>query len=191
MKSTADWSIVPRTLEITELSMETSMMKIAVIGGGRWGCNHIKTFHSLGALAAVVDTDPATRREISQAYPNIKVHATIDPVLKDPSITGVSIATPAETHYRLAAVCLEANKHTLVEKPLSLFTSQARDLVRMADRQRLILMVGHLLLFHPAVRKIKELIDDGRLGRLQYIYSNRLNLGTVRKEENILWSFAP
>lgn len=167
------------------------MQNIAVIGGGRWGKNHIKTLKEIGALKAIVDTDPDRRTELAEMYPDTAIYDTIEPVLDDDSISGVSVVTPAETHFQVARSCLEAGKHTLVEKPIALYSSHAKELVKIAGERKLTLMVGHLLLFHPAIRKIKELIDSGELGSIQYIYSNRLNLGTVRKEENILWSFAP
>jgi len=167
------------------------MLKIAVVGAGKWGRNHVKTFRQLGVLAAVVEVDPKLRASLEKDYPDIPVYDRIDPILHDSEIAGVSVATPAETHFAIAKTLLEAGKNVLVEKPITLFSKQAEELHAIALKKKLILMVGHVLLYHPAILKIKELIGEGRLGSLQYIYSNRLNLGTVRKEENSLWSFAP
>jgi len=167
------------------------MRNIAVIGAGRWGKNHIRTFNQLESLAAIVEVDPGMREKMTREYPSVPVYGELDPVLNDAHIVGASIATPAETHFDIARRLLEAGKHCLVEKPITLFSRQASELVAIAEKKRLTLMVGHILLFHPAVRKIKEMIAEGKLGRLQYLYSNRLNLGTVRTEENALWSFAP
>ncbi len=167
------------------------MSKIAVVGAGKWGKNHIRTFHELGALTAIVEVDEKQRKKCEEQWPDIKVYPSLKPVITDESITGVSVTTPAETHYTVARELLQAGKHVLVEKPITLYSSEAEELTELAAKKNRILMVGHLMLFHPAIRKIKEMIDKGELGQLQYIYSNRLNLGTVRKEENVLWSFAP
>ncbi|MEZ4749002.1 MAG: Gfo/Idh/MocA family oxidoreductase [Calditrichia bacterium] len=167
--------------------------KLAIIGSGRWGMNHIRTASRLfgESLKTVCDVDPDRAAKVRDAAP--KAAFVNDPrrILEDPEITAVIISTPAETHFTLAKSVLESGKHALVEKPMALFSRQAKELDELAQKNNRVLMVGHLLLFHPAIRKIKELINDGTLGKLQYIYSNRLNLGTVRKEENILWSFAP
>jgi len=167
------------------------MRNIAVIGAGRWGKNHVRTFNQLGVLAAIVEVDPKLRDVMMHEYPDIPVYDRLDPVLNDPHIVGASVATPAETHFEIAKKLLKAGKHTLVEKPITLFSQQAEELEALAHSKKLVLMVGHVLLFHPAIKKMKEMIAGGQLGSLQYIYSNRLNLGTVRKEENALWSFAP
>ena len=167
------------------------MSKIAVIGGGRWGRNHMRTFNNLGVLAAAVEINPQRRSELSDEFPDLPVHDSLEPILNDKKIIGASVVTPSETHYEVARHLLKAGKHILVEKPLALFSSHAEEMIELADKNKLVLMVGHLLLYHPAIVKIKEMIDSNQMGSLQYIYSNRLNLGTVRKEENILWSFAP
>ena len=164
--------------------------KICVVGAGRWGKNHIKTLHELDFLAGIVEADSDTRNLFKEKYPGVKTFSTIrDAVEKD--FDGFTVATPAETHYKIAEFIITRKKHVLVEKPLTLKASEARRLKELAEENNVNLMVGHLLLFHPAIRKIKELIQKGKIGKLEYIYSNRLNLGTVRTEENILWSFAP
>jgi len=153
--------------------------------------NHIRTLDGMGALAAVVETYPAQAEKIRGLFPHVPVYSDPTDVLKNPNIVGVTVATPAETHFEVAKAALLAGKGAMVEKPITLLSRHAEELIAIARERKLTLMVGHLLLFHPAVRKIKALIEEGELGTLQYIYSNRLNLGTVRKEENILWSFAP
>jgi len=169
---------------------EKESPKVCVVGAGRWGKNHIRTLHSLGALAGVVETDKDRVDEFKQLYPDVRFYANIKDALND-DFDGFTIVTPAETHYRLAEFLLENKKHVLVEKPLALTADEARQLKKLADKNGVNLMVGHVLLFHPAIRKTKELIEEGKIGKLEYLYSNRLNLGTVRTEENILWSFAP
>jgi UDP-2-acetamido-3-amino-2,3-dideoxy-glucuronate N-acetyltransferase len=164
---------------------------IACMGAGRWGLNLVRNLDGLGALRAVVDPDPERRRVVEEEYPDVERLASVDPVLADPEVEGVVIATPAATHAGLVRRALEAGKDVLVEKPLCLHPAEARSLVALADERERVLMVGHLLWYHPAVLKLKELVAAGELGRIQYIYSNRLNLGRIRREENILWSFAP
>jgi len=164
--------------------------KICVVGAGRWGKNHIKTLHELGCLAGIVEASADVRTEFKEKYPGIKTFTTVKNAIKE-DFDGFTVATPAETHFELAEFIITHKKHVLVEKPLTLKASEARRLKELAEENNVNLMVGHLLLFHPAIRKIKELIKKGKIGKLEYIYSNRLNLGTVRTEENILWSFAP
>jgi len=164
--------------------------KVCVIGAGRWGKNHIRTLHELGALGGIMESDSSRLETFRAQYPDAKLFTKIDDALQE-DFDGFTIATPVETHYEIAKHLIEHKKHVLVEKPISLHVSEAKELKALAEENRVNLMVGHVLLFHPAIRKIKELIDSGKIGKLQYIYSNRLNLGTVRTEENILWSFAP
>lgn len=172
-------------------SFEKSSSALAVIGSGYWGKNLVRNFASLGALSVVCDSHPETLTALSKQYPDCRMRTSYAEVLRDESILAVAIATPAETHETMVREALLAGKDVLVEKPLCLSAEQGQSLVALArDRER-ILMVGHLLWYHPAILKLKELIDNGELGRIQYIYSNRLNLGKIRREENILWSFAP
>lgn len=170
-----------------------SKIKIAVIGCGRWGINHVKTAHSFFGknLVKVCDYDPAAELKVKNISPDIHFVSDLIEVIEDDSINAVIIATPAETHFDVAKRCLLNNKHVLIEKPITLYSAHAEELIKIAKKKNLKIMVGHILLYHPAIIKIKELIINGELGELQYIYSNRLNLGTIRTEENILWSFAP
>ena len=164
---------------------------IACIGAGHWGKNVIRNFHDLGVLSYVCDPEPEARARITADHPGVSVTDSLGEILKDPQVQGVAIATPASTHGGIVRSALMAGKHVFVEKPLCLCVSEGRELVDLASARRRILMVGHLLWYHHAVLKLKELVDTGRLGRIQYIYSNRLHLGRFRQEENILWSFAP
>ncbi|MBN2200811.1 Gfo/Idh/MocA family oxidoreductase, partial [bacterium] len=164
--------------------------RICVIGAGRWGKNHIKTLHELGSLGGIVDNREAVRAELAKQYPSVAVHSDFREA-EGAGYDGFIVATPAETHFQIAEQLLSMKKPVLVEKPITLASSEARRLRTLSEKEGVPLMVGHVLLFHPAIRKIKELIDSGKLGKIEYLYSNRLNLGTVRKEENILWSFAP
>ena len=172
-------------------SADQGRPSVAVIGSGYWGKNLVRNFHELGALVAICDSDAATRRSFQATYPACRTFGRYDEVLTDETIQAVAIATPAETHAGMVRQALLAGKDVFVEKPLSLSISEGRALTDLARERQRILMVGHLLWYHPAVLKLKELIDGGELGRIQYIYSNRLNLGKIRQEENILWSFAP
>ena len=164
---------------------------ICVIGAGYWGQNHIRTLHELGLLGGIVETDSTVLKRLSDEYPKVNTYENIDDVLQNKKFTGFTVATPAETHYGIAKKIIQSGKHVLVEKPLTLNIEDAAELVDLARIHNVNVMVGHILLFHPAVQKIKKLIDDGRIGKLQYIYSNRLNLGQVRTEENVFWSLAP
>lgn len=163
--------------------------RIAVAGCGHWGKNLVRTFGSLGALTAISDPDPDTAKQVSGTA-SVPAMAFED-ILRDAAIDAVVIAAPAATHHSLAREALLAGKHVFVEKPLALEVEGAVDLCDLAMSQDRILMVGHLLQYHPAFVRLKELVEGGRLGRLRYLYSNRLNLGRFRREENILWSFAP
>jgi UDP-2-acetamido-3-amino-2,3-dideoxy-glucuronate N-acetyltransferase len=166
-------------------------MRIAVVGAGYWGVNLVRVFHQLGALEAICDFSGERLARLADQYPDVRMVSSYDAVLEDPAIGAVVIATPAERHYDMARQALTAGKDVYVEKPLTLHCEEAETLTNLAERQKRILMVGHLLEFHPAIVRLQELIEKGELGRLEYIYSNRLNLGKVRREENALWSFAP
>jgi UDP-2-acetamido-3-amino-2,3-dideoxy-glucuronate N-acetyltransferase len=165
--------------------------QVAIIGTGYWGKNLVRNFHDLGALAAVCDSSEDTLRRFGEQYPTCRTITSYSEVLSDEAFTAVAIATPAETHANLVREALLAGKDVFVEKPLCLSLPTGEELVALARERGRILMVGHLLWYHPAIVQLKELIDEGELGRIQYIYSNRVNLGKIRREENILWSFAP
>lgn len=162
---------------------------IGVVGCGYWGVNLVRNFASLKVLAAVADRNAAAAAVMSQRY-GVPVMGLAE-MLADPAIQGVVIAAPAEQHAALVEEALLAGKHVMVEKPLALKIADAERLCRLSEECGRILMVGHLLQYHPAFIALKGLCEEGRIGKLQYVYSNRLNLGKIRTEENILWSFAP
>jgi UDP-2-acetamido-3-amino-2,3-dideoxy-glucuronate N-acetyltransferase len=172
-------------------ALDDSFPSVAVIGSGYWGKNLVRNFSSLGALSVVCDSHTETLRTLGEQYPQCRTFTSYAEVLGDESIQAVAIATPAETHGAMVREALLSGKDVFVEKPLCLSAEEGQSLVDLARDQGRILMVGHLLWYHPAVLKLKDLIESGELGRIQYIYSNRLNLGKIRREENILWSFAP
>jgi UDP-2-acetamido-3-amino-2,3-dideoxy-glucuronate N-acetyltransferase len=167
------------------------MPGIAVVGMGYWGKNLVRNFHQLGALAVVCDSNPAVRDMVAKDYASAAYRASFADVLSDPNVSGVALATPAVSHYEMAKAALEAGKDVFVEKPLAVEVKQGAELVKLAAARGRIIMVGHILQYHPAVLKLRELVRSGALGKIQYVYSNRLNIGKIRNEENILWSFAP
>jgi UDP-2-acetamido-3-amino-2,3-dideoxy-glucuronate N-acetyltransferase len=164
---------------------------IAVIGSGYWGRNLVRNYAELGALYGVCDSSDSALDSFRQKYPQVKYTTNYLDLLNDDALKGIVIATPAETHFSLAREALLSGKDVFVEKPLSLNVDEAEELKEIAEKKSLILMVGHLLQYHSAFIKLKELIRDGQLGRIHYIYSNRLSFGKIRREEDILWSFAP
>ena len=170
--------------------MEKFIKKVCVVGAGNWGMNHIKTLNEIGALGGVVDIDDSRLLAVSDQYDGTLVYHNVADSLRR-SFDGYIISTPASTHFDVAKRIIKSKHHVLVEKPLALNVEDAEKLKTLADEYGVNLMAGHLLLFHPAIATIKKLIVDGAIGDLQYLYSNRLNLGVVRTEENILWSFAP
>jgi len=165
--------------------------RVAVLGCGGWGRNIVRTVHALGALAAVADPGEGGRSAAQSIAPGIRIESDPISLVRDPSIDAVMIATPAQTHYAMACAAIEAQKDVFVEKPLTIDVGEARDLVRRAEKARRLLMVGHLLEYHPGILRLIELVRQGELGEIRYIVSNRLNLGKIRTEENALWSFAP
>ena len=164
---------------------------VAVIGCGYWGKNLVRNFHALGALGMVCDPTDAGRALARDLAPEVEVVEELKAVLSDDSIAAVAIATPAETHRELVELCLQAGKDVFVEKPMALTAAEGESMQAVAEESGRILMVGHLLEYHPGVMKLREMIASGELGKVNYIYSNRLNFGKVRTEENALWSFAP
>jgi len=161
---------------------------IGVAGLGYWGPNLARNFAELGTLTWLCDLDEELRATFAARYPSAQVTDSFEEMLADPALQGVVIATPVPTHYALAKQALEAGKHVLVEKPPAMRATEIDELVAIANERDLVLMPGHLLLYHPAVRKVKELIDAGELGEVLCVYGNRQNLGIVRTNENALWS---
>ena len=164
---------------------------IGLIGAGYWGMNLIRNFNNLGVLKIVSDTNIKKKDEVFKVSPSIKFSLNYKDILNDKSITAVVISTPALSHYKLTYEALLSGKHAFVEKPLCLGSKKGKKLVDLAKKSNLKIMVGHLMLYHPAFIKMKEKIKSGLIGNIRYIYSNRLSLGKLRKEEDVLWSFAP
>ncbi|MFY9580330.1 MAG: Gfo/Idh/MocA family oxidoreductase [Gaiellaceae bacterium] len=164
------------------------MSRLAQVGLGDWGKNLVRNFDELAELAWLCDTDEEKRRSFEQRYPHARVTADFDDVLSDNAVEAVVIATPVPTHYELAKRVLEAGKHVFVEKPPAMRGVEMEELCELAEERGLVLMPGHLLLYHPGVQKLKELVDRGELGDVLCVYGNRKNLGTIRTYENALWS---
>jgi predicted dehydrogenase len=169
------------------------MIKVAVVGCGAWGKNLVRVFHELPDVNLVYccDSDKATCKTMADIYPCTSVTSRFEDILLLDSIQAVVISTPSPTHYALAKAALEAGKHVFVEKPLALRADHAEELVALAEAANLKLMVGHLLLYHPVIVHLKRIINLGEWGETYYISSQRLNLGTIRQDENALWSLAP
>lgn len=158
---------------------------------GYWGKNLVRVFNELGVLRTVCERNEALAQTVKTQYPGVGFAAEYEDVLSDPAIRAVVLATPAAAHFAMASRALRADKDVFVEKPLALTVEDGEALVELARRNQRILMVGHILQYHPAVKKLSQLILKGELGQIRYLYSNRLNIGKIRSEENILWSFAP
>ena len=164
------------------------MIKVGVAGLGYWGPNLARNFDDLADLAWLCDLSPELLDRYGARYPDAQTTARFDDLLDDGSVQAIVIATPVTTHHELARRALSAGKHVFVEKPPALGGAEADELVALAEEQELVLLPGHLLLYHPAVAKLSELIEAGELGEILYLYGNRQNLGQIRKDENALWS---
>ncbi|HEY9886646.1 MAG TPA: Gfo/Idh/MocA family oxidoreductase [Vampirovibrionales bacterium] len=164
---------------------------IGLVGAGRWGENLVRNFIQLGALSAICDANPERLKYISAKYPTVNVVDDIEKLLVDPFIEVVIIATPSITHHKLAKEALEAGKHVYIEKPLARTQEEAQELIDLANKLGLILMVGHLLLYHPAVNKLKELIEQGELGEIRFLNSDRRNFPLAKMDTNVIWDLAP
>lgn len=167
----------------------TEGVKVSVIGCGHWGKNLVRNFHALGALHSVCDYDLATAQKFSAEYGVPAL--SFEEAVHAPDAQALVLASPAPLHFKMAYAALEAGKDVYVEKPVCLRDEDARALCALAAEKNRILMVGHLLHYHPGFLKLKEMADAGTFGPLRYIYSNRLSFGKIRREENVLWSFAP
>jgi predicted dehydrogenase len=164
------------------------MTRIAQVGLGPWGRNLARNFDQLAELAWLCDVDDDRRAEVAAAFPSARLTATFDDLLEDGSVEAVVVATPVPTHYELARRALDAGKHVFVEKPPAMRGAELEELCELAEDRGRVLMPGHLLLYHPGVQKLKEIVDSGELGDVLYVYGNRQNLGTFRTNENALWS---
>lgn len=166
-------------------------IKVGLVGLGYWGRNILRNLHELGVLKTACEADETRIADQKAGFPKVHYTKSYEEMLRDREIRAVVIATPAATHSWLALQALRAGKDVFVEKPLALSVREGEEVVRYAEKKKRTVMVGHVLQYHPAVIRLKGLIDEGTLGKIQYVYSNRLNIGTLRTEENILWSFAP
>jgi len=169
------------------------MVGMAVVGAGAWGKNHIRVFSELPnvRLKYVCDSDRSKLLSIQRAYPQAKMVETMKPILEDSEVRGIVVASSAASHYSLAKEALMADRDVLVEKPMALHSEEAEEILEIAEKRGRILMVGHLLLYHPVVDRLKEMILTGELGDIYYLYTQRVNLGVIRQDENALLSFAP
>lgn len=166
-------------------------VSVGLCGVGYWGKNLAKHFHELGVLGGLCDRRPDLLKSFADVYRSVPATKSYFELLKNPAIDAIAIAVPTPEHYAFAKQALLAGKHVFVEKPIALKVAHAEELVRLAKRQKRHLMVGHLLLYHPAVMKLREIIEKKELGDIFYLYTQRLNLGQVRKDENAMWSLAP
>jgi len=164
---------------------------IAVVGCGYWGKNLVRNFAELGALHTICDSDPEKLRQFQSLYPSVKTETDYHHVLQNKEIKGVVLATPAILHYSMTKEALLAGKDTFVEKPFTTSSKDAQELAELSEKQQRVLMIGHLLLYHPAVQLLKKYVQSGELGEIYYLYSTRVNLGQIRQDENALWRLVP
>ena len=157
--------------------------KVAVIGCGMWGRNIVRNFYNLNVLDMVCDIDEENLKKVTEQYPGVKVTKDLNDILNNKEITAVAVVTPSHTHFKVVKSMLEAGKHVYVEKPISTVAQEAKDLSDLATKEGLILMVGHLLLYHPAVNRLKMLVDEGALGEVVYAQSDRLNVNYFKNQK--------
>ena len=169
------------------------MVNVAVVGAGAWGKNHIRVFSEIPGvrLKYVCDNAPSKLGSLQKAYPQIQMVEDLEPILRDPEVEGIIVASSAASHGPIGKEILKADKDLLVEKPMALDVQHAEEMMELAEKKKRILMVGHLLIYHPVVDRLKEMVKSGELGTIHYVYTQRVNLGVIRQDENALWSFAP
>lgn len=169
-----------------------AMIRVAVLGAGEWGPNLIRNFHNkqTSEVVWIIDPDAARLDEVHVRFPDVQIAKDPDQALRDPSVHAVVVATPTSTHYVLAKEALERRKHVLVEKPLATNVKQGLGLLELATSQRLVLMVGHVFVYNPGIRKVKEYLDAGHLGKVYYVSTVRTNLGPIRLDVNAAWDLA-
>lgn len=164
---------------------------VAVIGCGIWGKNVVRNFYNLGALNTVCDLDAENRKNLKEQYPDINIISDYNEVLANPEIDAVAVVTPSHTHYKIVKMAIEAGKHVYVEKPISTVASEAKSLAEIAEKNNKVLLVGHLLMYHPAVNRLKMLIAEGVLGEIKYVQSDRLNINYFKNDRSVMWDLAP
>ncbi len=165
--------------------------RVAVIGCGLWGRNIVRNFYNLEVLDTVCDLDEENLKKVISQYENVKTTNDFNLIINNPEITAVAVVTPSHTHFKFVKMALEAGKHVYVEKPISTSAKEAQTLKEIAEAKGLILMVGHLLLYHPAVNRLKMLIDEGELGEIVYAQSDRLNVNYFKNDRSVMWDLAP
>ena len=165
--------------------------KIAVIGFGMWGKNIVRNFYNLNVLSMVCDLDDESLKTVQAQFPGVRTTKDFNDIIRDESITGVAVVTPSHTHFKLVKSILESGKNVYVEKPISTVAEEAKVLTQLAEEKNLVLMVGHLLLYHPAVNRLKMLIEEGVLGELVYAQSDRLNVNYHKNDRSVMWDLAP
>lgn len=165
--------------------------KIGIIGAGLWGRNIIRNFYNLGYLHTVCDIDNENLKNVISDYNNVNTTNNYKDILNNPEIKGVVVVTPSHTHYKIVKELLEHGKNVYVEKPISTVANEALSLMNLADEKGLVLMVGHLLLYHPVVNRLKMLIEEGVLGEIKYIQSDRLNINYFKNDRSVMWDLAP
>lgn len=168
-----------------------TQQKIAVIGCGVWGRNIVRNFYNLNVLEIVCDLDESNLEKVREQYPGVKTTKDFNEILNNPEITSVAVVTPSHTHFKVVKAMLEAGKNVYVEKPISTIAQEAKDLTELANSKGLVLMVGHLLLYHPAVNRLKMLIEEGELGDIVYAQSDRLNVNFFKNDRSVMWDLAP
>jgi predicted dehydrogenase len=173
--------------------MAESSIRVGQIGCGYWGPNLLRNLqaNSKCNLAAVADASPERRSFVASRYRDAKIYANWHDLVEDPNLQAIVVATPAATHFTIVETALQAGKHVLVEKPMATSVAEVDELSRVADRHGLVLMVGHTFVYNDAVRRLKAMIDEGELGDIVYLYSQRLNLGQLRSDVNAWWNLAP
>lgn len=181
--------IIINTRSIGDITMQEQ--KIAVIGCGVWGRNIVRNFYNLNVLDTVCDIDEENLKKVTQEYSGVKVTKDYNDILNNTEITGVAVVTPSHMHYKLVKAMLLAGKHVYVEKPISTVAEEAKDLTNLANERGLVLMVGHLLLYHPAVNRLKMLVEEGVLGEIVYAQSDRLNVNYFKNDRSVMWDLAP
>ena len=165
--------------------------KIAVIGTGVWGRNIVRNFYNLNVLDVVCDLDESNLAKVREQYSGVKTTKDFNEIINNPEITAVAVVTPSHTHFKVVKAMLEAGKNVYVEKPISTVAQEAKDLTELAHEKGLVLMVGHLLLYHPAVNRLKMLIEEGVLGDIVYAQSDRLNVNFFKNDRSVMWDLAP
>lgn len=164
---------------------------VAVIGCGLWGKNVVRNFYNLNALHTVCDLDAENRKNLRELYPDINLTDDANEVFNNPNINAVAVVTPSHTHYKLVKKAIESGKHVYVEKPISTVSAEAKDLDELATKNNMVLMVGHLLMYHPVVNRLKMLIAEGALGEIRYVQSDRLNINYFKNDRSVMWDLAP